>query len=135
MRALRRRKKKLIVALHFAFSNQAGWECGTCRKSGLERKRGCGWLPATSRSAERAVWAGGGVTLETCPKSFVTAESSTWIEEYLIRRRLGQSGIESLGAREVEAFLIVETEFIKMEAARRGGTGAQQRGSTRGTIA
>ena len=42
--AERGRKKKLIVAFHFQFSNQAGWKCDACRRSGLERERRCGWL-------------------------------------------------------------------------------------------
>jgi len=35
----------------------------------------------------------------------------TWLEEYLVRRKLGQRGIDGLGAREVEAFLILEREL------------------------
>jgi len=35
----------------------------------------------------------------------------TWLEEYLVRRKLGQRGIDRLGAREVEAFLILEHEL------------------------
>ena len=46
-----------------------------------------------------------------CPKSFITAQSLAWVEEYLVRRKLGQKGIEGLGAREVEAFLILEHEL------------------------
>ena len=36
-----------------------------------------------------------------------------WIEEYLVRRKLGQRGIDGLGAREVEAFLILEHELTQ----------------------
>ena len=39
----RSRKKKLIVAFHFQLGNHSAWNCGPCRKSGLERKRRCGW--------------------------------------------------------------------------------------------
>ena len=38
--------KKLIVAFHFQFANQAGWRCDACRRNGLEKKRRCGWLAA-----------------------------------------------------------------------------------------
>jgi hypothetical protein len=37
-----------------------------------------------------------------------------WLEEYLVRRKLGQKGIGGLGAREVEAFLILEHELTEM---------------------
>lgn len=108
------RKKKLIVALHFQFSNQAGWECATCRKAGLETKRRCGWIPRALETPERVVWARNDTATTVCPKSFITAQSMTWIEEYLVRRKLGQRGIYGLGAREVEAFLILEHELSKV---------------------
>jgi hypothetical protein len=111
MRAVGSRKKKLIVALHFQFSNQAGWECETCRKAGLETKRRCGWIPRALETAPRVIWARNSVATMTCPKSFITAQSLAWVEEYLVRRKLGQKGIEGLGAREVEAFLILEHEL------------------------
>ena len=111
MRAVGSRKKKLIVALHFQFSNQAGWECETCRKAGLETKRRCGWIPLALETPPRVIWAKNTVATMVCPKSFVTAQSLAWVEEYLVRRKLGQTGIEGLGAREVEAFLILEHEL------------------------
>jgi hypothetical protein len=111
MRTIGSRKKKLIVALHFQFSNQAGWECATCRKAGLEIKRRCGWTPRASETPVRVVWARNSVASTECPKSFITARSMTWLEEYLVRRKLGQRGIDRLGAREVEAFLILEHEL------------------------
>ena len=112
MRLIGSRKKKLITAFHFQFSNQAGWECGSCRKAGLESKRNGGWLPADD-GPERVVWARKGVATTTCPKSFITAQSVTWVEEYLVRRRLGQKGIDRLGARETEAFLILDHELAE----------------------
>jgi hypothetical protein len=123
VRVVGSRKKKLIVALHFQFSNQAGWECASCRKSGLETKRRCGWLTVALETPSRVVWAADSVATNTCPKSFVTAQSLTWVEEYLVRRRLGQRGIDGLGAREVEAFLILEHELREREARRSSGIG------------
>jgi hypothetical protein len=111
MRAVGSRKKKLIVALHFQFSNQAGWECDTCRKAGLETKRRCSWIPRALETTPRVIWARKSVATMVCPKSFITAQSLAWVEEYLVRRKLGQRGIEGLGAREVEAFLILEHEL------------------------
>jgi hypothetical protein len=107
------RKKKLIAALHFQFSNQAGWECAACRKAGLEIRRRCGWIPRALATPERIVWARNSAATTVCPKSFVSAQSMAWLEEYLVRRKFGQRGIEGLGAREVEAFLILEHELAE----------------------
>jgi len=48
-----------------------------------------------------------------CPKSFVTAQSLTWVEAYLVRRKLGDTAITGSGARDVEAFLILEHELTR----------------------
>ena len=48
-----------------------------------------------------------------------------WVEEYLVRRKLGQKGIDGLGAREVEAFLILEHELAERTA--NAGAGRQER--------
>jgi hypothetical protein len=113
MRPIASRTKKLITAFHFQFSNQAGWECGSCRRAGLEEKRNCGWLAERPDARERVVWARKGVATKTCPKSLITAQSVTWLEEYLVRRKLGQKGIDGLDARAVEAFLILEHEVAE----------------------
>jgi hypothetical protein len=55
--------------------------------------------------------------LETCPVSYVTAESEALVEEFFVRRRFGLAkapvggGYEELPARTVEAFLILEREL------------------------
>jgi hypothetical protein len=46
-----------------------------------------------------------------CPRSIITSQSVTWLEEYLVRRRLGGPDLEKLGAREAEAFLILEAQW------------------------
>jgi hypothetical protein len=89
-------------------SNQAGWKCDICRRSGLEKKRGCGWLPRGERKQVAPVWARKHIALETCPKSTITAESQSLVEEFLVRRRLRALGWEGLSARQVEAFVILE---------------------------
>jgi hypothetical protein len=121
------RKKKLIAALHFQFSNQSGWECAPCRKAGLETKRRCGWIPRALETSERVVWARNGAATTICPKSFITAQSMAWVEEYLVRRKLGHRGIEGLGARDVEAFLILEHELNEVNHG--AGAGRQNSGS------
>jgi hypothetical protein len=51
-----------------------------------------------------------------CPKSYITAESVTLLEEFAIRRRLGGMGVAELSARQADAFVILEktlTEELK----------------------
>lgn len=74
----------------------------------------------------RVVWATDGVGTNICPKSFVTAQSMAWVEEYLVRRKLGQRGIDGLGARDVEAFLILEHELREREGGQRTRQGVTQ---------
>jgi len=54
------------------------------------------------------VWARRGIALRTCPKSYITAESLTLVEEFFVRRRLGGMTFTELSARQVEAFVILE---------------------------
>src|ERR1035441_2449457 len=80
-----RRTKKLLVAFHFQFSNQAGWECDACRRSGLEVRRRCGWLGLPHDGKGAPVWARKAVAIESCPKSYITAESEGLVEDFLVR--------------------------------------------------
>jgi hypothetical protein len=41
----------------------------------------------------------------------VTAQSVAWLEEFVLRKRLGQRWPEEIGARDAEAFLILESEW------------------------
>jgi hypothetical protein len=59
-----------------------------------------------------------GVGTGTCPKSYVTAESVGWIEEFLVRRELGGAVCEEMSARKVEAFVVLARE---LERERAGG--------------
>jgi hypothetical protein len=54
------------------------------------------------------VWARRDVSLRTCPKAYITAESQTLVEEFFVRRRLGGMDFAELSARQVEAFAILE---------------------------
>ena len=113
MRAHRGRTKKLIVAFHFhVFSNQAGWKCDPCRNAGLETRRRCAFL-GHAHLADRVVWARKQVSLHTCPKAYITAQSFAWLEEFLVRRKLRQPWPPELPARDAEAFLILENELEK----------------------
>ena len=110
MRAERSRKKKLIVAFHFQFANQAAWKCDACRKSGLEKTRRCGWLPLDS-APERLVWARNAVAVTSCPKSYVTPASLSWIEQFQLWKLFGSADINVMPAKVVEAFCILENEL------------------------
>lgn len=116
MRAVRGGKKKLIVAFHFQYANQAGWKCDDCRRNGLEKRRRCGWLNHETAGPERVIWARRQVSLTSCPKSFITPQSLALLEEYAVWRRLGNRTIDGLGARQVEAFLILDDEVSKERA-------------------
>jgi DNA replicative helicase MCM subunit Mcm2 (Cdc46/Mcm family) len=59
------------------------------------------------------VWARRGIALRTCPKSYITAESLTLVEEFFVRRRLGGMNFTELSARQVEAFVILEKALAK----------------------
>lgn len=98
----------MTVAFHFQFSNQAGWKCDACRKSGLEKKRRCGWLGFGAENGASPVWARQHVSTDTCPKSYITAESEVLVEDFLVRRCLRSIDVSELTAREVDAFVILE---------------------------
>jgi len=49
------------------------------------------------------------LALQTCPRSYISVDSLTLVEEFLVRRKLGGLNPEFLNARQVEAFLILES--------------------------
>ena len=66
------------------------------------------------------VWARGGIAMTRCPRSSITAESETAVEEFLIWKRVGAAAAGELTARQVEAFVILENA---MEREKRNGDG------------
>jgi len=49
------------------------------------------------------------MALDECPKSYITAESETVLEEFLVRKHIGgETRIEDLSARRVDAFAVLE---------------------------
>jgi hypothetical protein len=82
-----------------------------CRKSGLERKRRCGWLEHDSDSIAPIVWVRGKVSLATCPTSYVTSESIALLEEFHAWKLLGAASVYELPARLVEAIFVLENEL------------------------
>lgn len=115
MRVERERKKKLIVAFHFVYANESasrgGWNCDSCRRHGLEKKRRCGFLPSEERGDARIVWGSHGAQTEECPKSLITGKSLAFIEEFLAGRRLGMQNGLGMDARKADAFLILQEEM------------------------
>jgi hypothetical protein len=68
------------------------------------------------------VWARRNVTLDQCPKPYITAESQSLLEEFFIRRQIRALDGEELSARQVEASLILEKELAaELEIGTRGG--------------
>jgi hypothetical protein len=57
------------------------------------------------------VWARRNVTLDQCPKPYITVESQSLVEEFFVRRRLQGFDSDDLSARQVEAFTILESEL------------------------
>ena len=57
------------------------------------------------------VWAGGRVSIETCPTSYVTSESIALLEEFHVWKLMGAAGVYELPARLVEAIFVLEKEL------------------------
>lgn len=77
-------------------------------------------MPAALETAPHVVWTRRHVATDVCPKSFITAQSLGWIEEFLVWKRLGLSVSFDLEARQAEAFIILE-EQLSLE--RQSGAG------------
>lgn len=67
------------------------------------------------------VWARKTVAIESCPKSYITAESEGLVEDFLVRRRLGGMRVGELSARQVEGFLVLEQALAAEELGGRRG--------------
>jgi hypothetical protein len=111
MRAKRRRAKKLIVAFHFQYANQAAWKCDDCRKRGLEIQRQCGWLREQAQAGKKCVWSRESVAITSCPVSYISPESVSFLEEFHAWKLFGCPNIYELPARAAEAFYVLETEL------------------------
>lgn len=65
------------------------------------------------------MWARKTIAIDSCPQSYITAESEGLVEEFLLRRRLGGIDFGELSARQVEAFLVLEQALTAEELAGR----------------
>ena len=61
------------------------------------------------------VWGRKGARANECPKSLITGDSLSLVEEFLVRRRLGIQDSLDLAARKVDAFLILRDEMEREE--------------------
>jgi hypothetical protein len=102
-----------VVAFHFQFSNQAAWNCDSCRKRGLVEIRHCHFDNHDAPENGPAIWARRGVSTRQCPKSIITSESLRFLEEFQIWKRFGCRDIWSMPARTVEAISILEDQWQK----------------------
>ena len=59
------------------------------------------------------VWVRKHVAIDSCPKSYISADSQSLVEEFWVRRKLGRLRIEELTARQAEAFMILEQELTQ----------------------
>ena len=80
-------------------------------------KRRCGWVPKAQETASRTVWANKNVAIDTCPTSYVTAQSLAWIEEFFVRRKLGQKMTDTMGSKDVDAFVILQEQLGEQVAS------------------
>ena len=111
MRTHRGRNKKLIVAFHFHLANQAAWKCDDCRARGLESQRRCGWSGVEHPAAGRPVWVRRNAVSRECPKSYISADSAAWLDQFFVWKLGGGSGLMELPARTGDAFLVLEREW------------------------
>jgi hypothetical protein len=111
VRPFGRRPKKLIVAFQFQFANQAAWKCDECRNKGLERQRRCGWIEWPPEGQSRPVWVRRNVMVTSCPRSYISAESLSYVEAFFVWKAGGPQSLFDLPARLAEAFLILEREW------------------------
>ena len=73
--------------------------------------RRCGFLSEQERGERRVVWVRKQNSSEECPRSLISAESTGWVEEFLIRDRMGFGDVTDLDVRTAEAFVILHGEM------------------------
>jgi len=64
--------------------------------------------------SHKTVWARGGVAVSTCPKSLVTGDSLSFLEDYQTSKLLGGYGdVNELPSRKADAFVLLEQLVAK----------------------
>ena len=111
VRVERSRKKKLIVAFHFQLGNKAAWSCDPCRKSGLEKKRRCGWLANIPIHFQRLSGSVEKYRSRLVRHRTSHPESLALLEEFHAWKLLARVALTNLPARLVEAIFVLENEL------------------------
>ena len=70
--------------------------------------RNCAWLNGAEEESRRAVWARSGVISCHCPKSVITPQSMSWLEQFRIWKAFGGGTPWEREAKAAEAFLVLE---------------------------
>lgn len=70
--------------------------------------RNCAWAGVAGTANSRAVWARAGVIACQCPKSIITAQSLSYVEQFRIWKELGGGTPLSIEAKAAEAILVLE---------------------------
>ena len=76
-------------------------------------------MPAEQRGDSRIVWGRGPVHVDECPKSLITGNSLSLLDEFFANRALGIAATAETPARTVDAFLILREQLEREE---RNGT-------------
>jgi hypothetical protein len=81
-------------------------------KSGLAEARRCAWLKGTENQAATPVWVRGKTIAFRCPKSIITAQSLTFLEQFLYWRRCS-GNLWELDAKTADALMALQEESEK----------------------
>lgn len=60
----------------------------------------------------RVVWARGPVATEVCPKSMISAESWTFLEQFGVWKTVGLGSTETLPAKQLDALRVLDQEWL-----------------------
>lgn len=77
------------------------------------RIRKCAWAFPNEATDKKAVWARKSVTCERCPKSVVTAESLTYLEQFSVWKQLGGQSLWEFDAKAADAMILLDQEWQK----------------------
>ena len=74
--------------------------------------RRCGYRGGTPTEANgQPVWLSGGLALYECPRSGISAESISDVEEFLLRKAVDTRPVLDMDARRLDAMLVLEGEW------------------------
>lgn len=77
------------------------------------RIRKCAWAFPNEVTDKKAVWARNSVSCERCPKSVVTAESLTYLEQFGVWKQLGGQSLWAFDAKAADAIILLDQEWRK----------------------